>query len=110
MRRSTTWPAGRKKSDAGEELRQSDQAEVQWPLGDLVNLPADGNRLHLKRGYDAETGDGEIREVRVGERGASGPLGVNFGRDRRERASLITVHGPEFLAANVRAMSGVAYG
>src|SRR5581483_2627371 len=42
--------AGRqKKKKPGQELRQADQPQVEWALGDFINLPAHGYRLHLQR-------------------------------------------------------------
>ena len=35
--------------DAGEELGEADQAEIERAAGEAVDLPADGDGLHLGR-------------------------------------------------------------
>ena len=57
--------------DAGEELRQADEAEVEGALGDFVDLPANGNGLHLRGEDDEEARHLKHQEARILESGAS---------------------------------------
>jgi len=56
--------------DAGEELRQADEAEVEGALGDFVDLPADGDGLHFEGEHDEAAGALKNLERRIAERGA----------------------------------------
>jgi hypothetical protein len=38
-----------------KELRQPNQTEIERPLGDVVNLPAHGHRLHLRGRHRQES-------------------------------------------------------
>jgi hypothetical protein len=53
-----------------QELRQADQAEVERIVRDRVNLPADGDGLHLHGDRRKEPRGQETREIRVGEKPA----------------------------------------
>jgi len=50
-----------------QELRQPDQAEVEWATGDLVDLPADGDRLHLHGQRTEETREDVAREIGIAQ-------------------------------------------
>jgi hypothetical protein len=51
----------------GRELRQADQAQVEQAVGDLVDLPADGDALHLD-GEGAQEAGGQVEgEVTVAQ-------------------------------------------
>ena len=69
-------PGGKKKGDAGKKLGEADQSEIEGALGDFVNLPADGDRLHLERRNNTKAGDGEGDKVGIRE---SGPSRVTIG-------------------------------
>jgi hypothetical protein len=71
-----------KQHDAGQKLRQPGQPQVQRAVRDVVNLPADGHRLHLQRYHDAEARDLVNGKIRMGERDAAGKPEVN-GCDHR---------------------------
>src|SRR5579863_110747 len=70
---------GKKEHDSGQELRETDKAEIERTFGDFVNLPADGYRLHFERDHDAETRNGERGEIGIAEGDASGKPGVGRG-------------------------------
>ena len=53
--------------NAWEELGQADEAEIQRPLRDFVDLPADRDRLHLPGEYDEETRQLEKNETGISE-------------------------------------------
>ena len=53
-----------------QKLRQADQAEVERIARDRVNLPADGDRLHLHGDRSQEPRRQEAREIRIGEQPA----------------------------------------
>ncbi len=53
-----------------QELRETDQAEVERIAGDRVDLPADGDRLHLHRDRCEQARRQEAREVRILEQPA----------------------------------------
>src|SRR5258708_2857373 len=55
-----------------QELRQANKAEIERTLGDLVDLPSDGDRLHLDGGNNQEPRDLEENERAMSEGGASG--------------------------------------
>src|SRR5216684_4307845 len=55
-----------------QELSQTDKAKIKRTFGDLVNLPSDGDRLHLDGGNNQEPRDLEENERGMGEGGASG--------------------------------------
>src|SRR5579883_3268115 len=78
--------AGEKKQDnAGKELRQPGQAQVERPVRNVVNLPADGNRLHLGAKDDAKSRN--LVEAESGELKRRGPRG--FGVVAGGHASLV---------------------
>ena len=52
-----------------EELREPDEPEVERVAANLVDLPADGDRRHLRCERRGEERDPEEREVAVAERG-----------------------------------------
>ena len=56
-----------KEQNAGKELREADEAKVQRALGDFVNLPADGDRLHFGGQDDAESRHLIEPKGRIGE-------------------------------------------
>src|SRR3981189_3662757 len=43
-----------KKEDAGKKLRQTDETKIPWRPCDFVDLPANGDRLHLRRNDGAK--------------------------------------------------------
>jgi len=51
----------------GQELREPDQAEVEYAARQRVNLPADGNRLHLVGEHRGESRCPEAHERPVVE-------------------------------------------
>jgi hypothetical protein len=53
--------------DRRQELREPDQAEVEHASRQRVDLPTDGNRLHLVGEYRRQPRDPEARERRVVE-------------------------------------------
>ena len=67
-------PGNKEEEDAGEELRQADQTQVQWAFGNFVDLPADRNGLHFGGYDDAEAGELIIDERGIAERRA----GIQF--------------------------------
>jgi hypothetical protein len=61
-------PGDEEEQDAGKKLCEADEAEVERSVRDFVDLPADGDRLHLERGHDEEARDLVEREVGIRER------------------------------------------
>src|SRR4029077_19190072 len=63
--------AGKKeKKDAGCELREPDQAEIERAMRQIEDLPAHGDGLHL-RGCDREKASrGRVAEIGIAEGGA----------------------------------------
>src|SRR5208282_251266 len=61
-----------KEKDTGQELRQANEAEIERPLGDFVDLPAHRNRLHLVGKDDAETCRLEKQKTWILEGGTAG--------------------------------------
>ena len=62
----------------GRELRQADQAQVEQAAGDLVDLPADGDALHLHReGAEEAAGkvEGEVTVAQDGQAAGRGQQG-----------------------------------
>jgi hypothetical protein len=51
-----------------QELCQAGVTEVDGAVGDLVDLPADGHRLHFERDHDEETRQSEGNEIRMRKR------------------------------------------
>ncbi len=60
-------PRDKKQQDARRELGQAHQAQVERPLGDFVDLPADRDRLHLQSGNDQKTSQLVEGKVRIRE-------------------------------------------
>jgi len=58
--------------DCGQELSQANEAKIERTFSDLVDLPTDGDRLHLDGGNNQEPGGLEKNESGMGEGGASG--------------------------------------
>ena len=54
--------------NTGEELRQSDIAQVHGPMREVINLPGHGDRLHLRRGRGQKAGKNKETEIRIPER------------------------------------------
>src|SRR5580692_177689 len=71
-----------KEEDPGQELCQSHEPEIERPLGDFVDLPADRNRLHLVGEHDREAGRLEKHKTRILKRDAASACGV-FGFGHR---------------------------
>jgi hypothetical protein len=68
--------------DSGQELRQTHKPEIERALGDLVDLPADRNRLHFRCEDDAKAGRLKKYKAGILERDAAGGVGV-FGCGHR---------------------------
>jgi hypothetical protein len=62
--------------NAREELGQADEAEIQRPLRDFVDLPADRDRLHLPGKYDEETRQLEKNETGISKSDSPGGSGI----------------------------------
>lgn len=60
----------KEKEEAGKKLGETDESEVEGAAGDLVGLPADGDRLHLHGRDGEEARYLEVAEVRVTKGGA----------------------------------------
>src|SRR6267378_8391263 len=56
-----------KQRESGQKLGQANVSEIERALGDLVHLPSDGDRLHLKRHDDEEPRERVGDEVGMGE-------------------------------------------
>ena len=56
-----------KQQNARQELRQTHQSQVERPLRDFVDLPADRNRLHLQARNNAKARQLVGRKVRKSE-------------------------------------------
>ena len=70
----------KKKENAGRELRQPDQAEIEWAVRQIEDLPTHSDGLHLGR-YDREkAGGGRITEIGVLESGAGLRPGISWGQ------------------------------
>ena len=67
VERVRRMPRDQKQQDARRELGQPHQAQVERPLRDFVDLPADRDRLHLEAGYDQKTSQLVKRKVRIRE-------------------------------------------
>ena len=65
-----------KQQNAGEKLRQSDETKIQRPFRDFIDLPADGDGLHLSGENDKETAQLEKNETRIRESNSSGGVEV----------------------------------
>ena len=61
-----------KEKDAGQELRQPDEAEIEGAMGEGVDLPGHAEGLHFGGGGGEEAGGHEIAEARVLEGDARG--------------------------------------
>jgi hypothetical protein len=61
----------REQQNRRKKWRQADEAEIEGPMSNLVDLPPDGHGLHFDRGHDQEAGDLEQHERGMGEGGAS---------------------------------------
>src|SRR5208282_1259344 len=98
----------RQENDSREELREANEAEVERAPGDLVHLPADCNRLHLRCEDDAESRrlvkhEGRVRECDAlggpgspgsgGHRTSTGPQ--NQGSDENGSSSAETDFAPD---------------
>ncbi len=68
-------PRHEKKQDAGKELREAHEAEIERTLRDFVDLPADRDRLHFRGKHDAESRDLIEHKSGIGERDTSGEIG-----------------------------------
>ena len=62
--------------DAGEELCESDEAKIKGAAGERINLPADGDSLHL-RGRGREEAPGE-EEAKAGITECDSAVGQDF--------------------------------
>src|SRR5580704_9144452 len=71
-----------KEEDPEQELCQSYEPEIERAVGVFVDLPADGNRLHLVGEHDREAGRLEKHKTRIPKRDAAGGCGV-FGFGHR---------------------------
>jgi hypothetical protein len=58
-------PRQQEQENAGQELRQSDQSQIQGLLGDFIDLPADGDGLHFERSHDEKPCDLVERKIRI---------------------------------------------
>ena len=66
------------KNNAGEELGQAYQAQIEWALGDFVDLPAYRYGLHLLRYHYQHARGLVVDKIWIGEGCASGGLGGGF--------------------------------
>ena len=57
--------SGKKQQDAGKELRQSHEPQVERAVSESEDLPCHRDRLHLRRGGDEETRQHEVAEVGI---------------------------------------------
>src|ERR1022692_1047205 len=69
-----------KQNEAGSKLGQTDISEIERPPRDLVNLPSDGDRLHLQRKHDEEARQRVRDKVRMGEGDVAGKSRVFLGQ------------------------------
>ena len=56
-----------RQAERREKLSQADQAEVERPARQIINLPAYGHRLHLNGQGDTQPGGPIALEARVGK-------------------------------------------
>jgi hypothetical protein len=63
----------REEKDCWHKLRQPDITKIEGTLCDFVNLPSDGDCLHLDRRDDQKARDLKQDESRMGKSGASSP-------------------------------------
>jgi hypothetical protein len=61
-----------KQENPRSELRETHETQVDRPLGDFINLPANRNRLHLQAGYDKKPSQLIKRKVGMSEGNAPG--------------------------------------
>ena len=66
----------------GKKLRQAHQAEVERALGDFVDLPADGDGLHLGGEHDEKPRGLKQPVGGIGERDGAGVPGIPGGSHR----------------------------
>ena len=96
-----------KQDEARQKLGQPNVSEIDRALGDLVDLPSHGNRLHLQRDDDEEARERVGDEIGIGEGDAPGKPGVSGGQH-----SLLLCHRSSFSSqpsalGNARADSAV---
>ena len=65
----------KEQKNAGGELRQPDQAEIEGAMRQIKDLPAHGDGLHLGGRSREKAGGGRVAEIGVVERGSRGALG-----------------------------------
>jgi hypothetical protein len=68
---------GEEKHNAGEELCETDKAEIERAFGDLINLPANSYGLHFESEHDEAAGHLKKSECRIAERSSRIVLRVN---------------------------------
>jgi len=66
-------PRDGEEQNCRQKLCQADVSQVERSLGDFVNLPAHGYRLHFDSGDDQEAGNLEEDESGMSKGGASSP-------------------------------------
>jgi len=60
----------KKQNDAGKKLRQTDQPEIERPLGNFIDLPADSNSLHFRGNHNKKTRRLKFQKSGIAESGA----------------------------------------
>src|SRR2546423_7931007 len=60
-----------KEKNCRKKLGEADEAEIERPVGDLIDLPTDGHGLHLDGGHDQKACDLEQHKRRMRKGGAS---------------------------------------
>src|SRR5581483_6402884 len=71
-------PRGQKEKNDRQELGQADESQIERAACNFVNLPADCDRLHLKRRNQEKTSDCKQREIRIPESHQAG-VRMRFG-------------------------------